>query len=110
MTKHIKRHFTKPISVPNDGRFREGVEVRLVGYERFKNGNNGEWLSTMLVEWRLPERSHEWSTSRDIVTGMTYADWYPELHSLPRNPNARYGKKGRPLRQTWINKFDEANQ
>ena len=73
--------FPKPIPIANDGRFREGVKVRLIGFERYYNEATECKLYLMQVQF-LIQGSENWSDSKDFVTGMAYADWYPELHDM----------------------------
>ena len=97
--------FPKPIPIANDGRFREDVKVRLIGFERYYNEATECKLYLMQVQF-LIQGSENWSDSKDFVTGMAYADWYPELHDMPRNPNSRYGRRGRPKRKSILALLD----
>ena len=94
--QHIAWRFKQPVEVQNFGLYRNGVLVRAVGYERWINTNNGEWISTLTVEYKL---INSWNPDRDILRGMNYNDVYPELTPLPKNPIRLYGGQG-PLERT----------
>jgi len=90
-----KFYLANDLKVPNNGSFRDGVLIKIVGFSRWYNGATSKWLTTAILMYRLPGVRHDWRTCSDIVTGMSYADHYYWLHAMAINPAVRYGKPGK---------------